>query len=161
MNVRCLRARHRALIGGLLLALGVVLPVGVAGQAVIAEAPAGFDNRTNGFVPQGVFNQAKAEFERRSEIEDGLGPVYNAQACAECHQSPVTGGASQITELLAGRLNEAGAFVPHPGGGPSGVIIHSRATDASLVEAVLPGNDIQTLRQLIGTRQGFRARPYT
>ena len=30
---------------------------------------------------------------------DGLGPLYNAQACVACHQNPVTGAVSQITEL--------------------------------------------------------------
>ena len=31
-------------------------------------------------------------FEERDEIAEGLGPVYNAQSCAECHQNPVAGG---------------------------------------------------------------------
>jgi CxxC motif-containing protein (DUF1111 family) len=30
---------------------------------------------------------------------DGLGPLYNAQSCRECHQNPTSGGPSQITEL--------------------------------------------------------------
>ena len=48
------------------------------------EAPAGFDNKTNGFTPQPTFEADRAAFEDREEIADGLGPVYNAQACAEC-----------------------------------------------------------------------------
>lgn len=137
---------------GILILLAVLPPVQVASQGVLNEAPAGFDNLTNGFVTPGQFQQVKAAFEAREESHTGLGPVYNAQSCAECHANPVTGGSSQITILAAGRLNEAGHFIPHPGGS----IIHSRATDASLVESVLPGNDIQSFRISPSTLgQGF------
>jgi hypothetical protein len=93
-----------------LFAAALVLPFAftssVEGQAAV-EAPRGFDNLTNGFVPQGApdgstpgsFEEAKAEFSGVEEIADGLGPCYNAQSCRECHQNPVTGGISQITEL--------------------------------------------------------------
>src|SRR5215216_2072524 len=42
----------------------------------------------------GDFVNNKAIFEEREDIDEGLGPVYNAQACVECHQSPDTGAAS-------------------------------------------------------------------
>jgi hypothetical protein len=58
------------------------------------EALAGFDNLTNGFVGQPQFDIARETFEERDGIGEGLGPVYNAQSCAECHQSPVTGAIS-------------------------------------------------------------------
>ena len=54
----------------------------VQGQAGATEAPAGFDNKTNGMVPQAEFDAARATFEERDEIADGLGPLYNAQACS-------------------------------------------------------------------------------
>ena len=83
-----------------------------ASTQTVTEAPAGFDDQTNGLLPQGdpnnpndqpgTFVQTKRAFEVRDEKADGLGPVYNAQSCAECHQSPVTGGISQIFELRAG-----------------------------------------------------------
>ncbi|MEP6912203.1 MAG: di-heme oxidoredictase family protein [bacterium] len=96
------------------------------------EAPADFDNQTNGFLKQGdpvprftdpgdvphtTFENDKFVFSAVDEIEDGLGPVYNAQSCRECHQSPVTGAISQITELRAGH-NEGFPvkFVDAPGG---------------------------------------------
>src|SRR5207247_2742214 len=44
------------------------------------------------------------------EIADGLGPLYNAQACRECHQNPTSGAASQITELRVGHLGPDGRF---------------------------------------------------
>src|SRR5438309_1302483 len=81
------------------------LSLTVQGQGGATEAPAGFDNLTNGFLTQTAFNAAKATFEERDEIADGLGPVYNAQGCIECHQNPVTGAGSQISELRAGHLS--------------------------------------------------------
>lgn len=133
--------------GGVLALLALVLPVSVNSQAAFEEAPSGFDNATNGFVPQGRFNQVKSAFEEREEVHTGLGPIYNAQSCAECHANPVVGGISQITILSAGRLNAQGLFVPHPGGS----LIQSRATDASITESVLPGNDIRTFRTSLNT----------
>ena len=59
------------------------------------EALAGFDNLTNGFVTQAQFDIARATFEERESIAEGLGPMYNAQSCAECHQNPVTGATSR------------------------------------------------------------------
>jgi CxxC motif-containing protein (DUF1111 family) len=80
----------------------------------VTKAPADFDNKTNGVVPQGTpvppnttptpgtFEADKFIFSIVDEIGDGLGPVYNAQSCRECHQNPVTGAISQINELRAG-----------------------------------------------------------
>lgn len=50
----------------------------------------------------GTFEADKFIFSIVDEIGDGLGPVYNAQSCRECHQNPVTGAISQINELRAG-----------------------------------------------------------
>jgi CxxC motif-containing protein (DUF1111 family) len=97
-------------------------------QPPIQEAKAnGFDDVTNDFIDQGkppedcmdpvpgTFLQDKAIFEEVDEIDDGLGPVYNAQSCKECHQNPVTGAISQTTELRAGHtLNNT--FFDAPGG---------------------------------------------
>lgn len=106
-----------------------------------SEAPTGFDNQTNGFLTQSDFNAAKDVFEERDDISKGLGPVYNAQSCAECHQSPVTGAISQITELRAGHFDGTN-FIDHPGGS----LINDRATDASIQERVLAGNEVRTFR---------------
>jgi CxxC motif-containing protein (DUF1111 family) len=114
----------------------------VEGQGGATEAPAGFDNQTNGFVTQAEFDAAKATFEERDEIPDGLGPVYNAQSCAECHQNPVTGAISQITELRAGHRDGSGNFVDAPGGS----LINDRAIDASIQERVPGAEDVRTFR---------------
>src|SRR6185295_18262523 len=113
----------------------------VEGQAA-TEAPAGFDNRTNGLLTQADFDAAKATFEERDEIADGLGPVYNAQGCVECHQNPVTAAGSQISELRAGHLDGAGNFVDAPGGS----LINDRAIDASIQERVPGAENIRTFR---------------
>jgi Tol biopolymer transport system component len=94
------------------------------------EAPSGFDNLTNDFEDQPSFDADRQSFENQDKIADGLGPVYNAQSCAECHQNPVTGGISQITELRAGRNDANGHFIEAPGGS----LIQSRAINPKIQE---------------------------
>jgi CxxC motif-containing protein (DUF1111 family) len=106
------------------------------------EAPTGFDDKTNDFVDQPTHNDDRKTFEVRDFIKDGLGPVYNAQSCAECHQNPVSGSVSQINELRAGHLVNPCAptadcppvFVDAPGGS----LINDRAIDARIQERVPP-----------------------
>ncbi|MBV9211741.1 MAG: hypothetical protein JOZ52_13965, partial [Acidobacteria bacterium] len=106
-----------------------------------SEALTGFDNQTNGLTDQATFTADRETFEERDGIADGLGPVYNAQSCAECHQTPVTGAASQIGELRAGHFNGLN-FVDHPGGS----LINDRALDASIQELIFGGNEVRTFR---------------
>jgi CxxC motif-containing protein (DUF1111 family) len=113
----------------------------VEGQGA-TEAPAGFDNRTNGFITQPDFDAVLATFEERDTIADGLGPVYNAQSCAECHQNPVTGGISQITELRAGHNDAFGNFVDAAGGS----LFNDRAINAAIQERVPGAENIRTFR---------------
>jgi hypothetical protein len=40
-------------------------------------------------------------------VESGLAPIYNAHSCRECHQNPVSGGSSQITEVRVGNLGRS------------------------------------------------------
>jgi CxxC motif-containing protein (DUF1111 family) len=119
----------------------------VQGQGGPSEAPAGFNDRTNGMISQAAFDAAKAAFEEREVIADGLGPVYNAQACAECHQNPVTGAISQVAELRAGHLNASGNFVDAPGGS----LINDRAVDASIQERVPGAENIRSFRMSTNT----------
>jgi CxxC motif-containing protein (DUF1111 family) len=112
----------------------------------LTEAPTGFDDQTNGFSKQSRFNSDRKEFDEREDIEDGLGPVYNAQSCSECHQNPVSGGISQITEMRAGHY-DGDNFYDHPGGS----LIHSRAIDAALQERVLDGNEVRAFRTSLNT----------
>src|SRR2546429_420140 len=53
----------------------------------------------------------RGKFEETEAIGDGLGPIFNAQSCRECHQNPVTGSTSQVKELRAGHNDSNGNFV--------------------------------------------------
>jgi CxxC motif-containing protein (DUF1111 family) len=115
---------HRSIISCLFLA--AVTAIGVFGLAQDSptEAPAGFDTPT---LAQNPGSQSKSNgitepagdtyaldqqiYETTHDATTGLGPVYNARACAECHQNPVSGGASQFTELRVGHLDANGNFV--------------------------------------------------
>jgi hypothetical protein len=97
------------------LVITLVLTPAVQSQGGPTEAPALFDNLTNGFTDQATFDADRAAFEAREEKADGLGPIYNAQACVECHQNRVSGGVSQILEVRAGHSGPNGSFVPAPG----------------------------------------------
>ena len=119
---------------------GAPISQGLA-AAALTEAPAGYDNLTNGFVTQAELDTARGVFEEVESIADGLGPVYNAQSCRECHQTPVTGAASQISEFRAGHFNGT-SFVDHPGGS----LINDRAINAAIQERILAGNEVRTFR---------------
>src|SRR5260370_7856972 len=112
-------------IAVLVLLLGV-LAIGFTGLAKrsATEAPAGFETTTlaenpgskstsNGIVepPGDTFALDQQIYEQIHDVNSGLGPVFNGRACAECHQNPVSGGASQFTELRAGHKDANGNFV--------------------------------------------------
>ncbi len=111
------------------------------------EAPAGFDNKTNGSITQTEFEIALATFVEQEEVDEGLGPVYNAQSCGECHQSPVTGGISQINELRAGSLDKRSNFVEAPGGS----LINDRAIHPAIQERVPASATVVTTRTVLNT----------
>ena len=88
------------------------------------EAPFGFDTPTlvtnpasmstgNGVAEPSMdsFMLDQQVYEKQHDVNDGLGPVYNGRSCAECHQNPVSGGASQFTELRIGHNDQNGNFV--------------------------------------------------
>src|SRR3982074_3526951 len=74
------------------------------------EAPTGFDNKSNGVADDATHQADQAKYEEVEQLTAGLGPLYNAQSCRECHQSPVSGGGSQVTELRAGHQGPEGHF---------------------------------------------------
>jgi CxxC motif-containing protein (DUF1111 family) len=128
----------------------------IARRPRATAAPAGFDNLTNGYTEQGPafetidedtveplrsFNDDRFVFEEVEVAADGLGPVYNAQSCRECHQNVVTGGASQVAEHRTGRLN-GDAFFESLGGS----LIQSRATHPEIVEHVAFEDGVRSFR---------------
>src|SRR5271163_431718 len=104
---------------GALIALTLGL-VGIAQQSA-KEAPAGFNTPSfnsaasisNGIVepPGDTFARDQNVYEENEAVKDGLGPVYNATSCVNCHQNPNSGAASKITELRVGHNDANGNFV--------------------------------------------------
>ncbi len=140
-------------IAGLLCALAV----GVAAQT---QAPTGFDNKSNGMVDDATHQADQAKFDEVEGVDDGLGPLYNAQSCRECHQNPVSGAASQVTELRVGHRGPDGRFR-----NPEIPIAHGTViiTGRSLVNdraicpnAQFPNTDIQERVPLTETIQTTR-----
>jgi CxxC motif-containing protein (DUF1111 family) len=140
-----------------LLAVGLLL---IAAGSEPEEAPAAFDNASNSFVDTATHQVDLGIFDGVEVISDGLGPIYNAQSCRECHQSPQSGGLSQVTELRVGHRDPKGNFVNPsiPIAGGSVVIsgrslINDRAIcpngsfpDQEIQERVPETENIRTLR---------------
>ena len=107
-------------------------------QGGATEAPAGFDNLTNGHISQADFDTFRATFEEVEEIDEGLGPTFNDRGCANCHNVPITGGSGKkIPETRAGHFDAGGNFVEHPGGS----LVQDQALNQRIIEHVLPGED--------------------
>ena len=87
--------------------LGLIFTTSVPSST---EAPTGFDNKSNGVADDATHQADQTKFEEVEQLSDGLGPLYNAQSCRECHQSPVSGAASQVTELRVGHQGPNGHF---------------------------------------------------
>ena len=110
-------------------------------------APTGFDDKSNGVADDATHQADQAKFEEFEAMADGLGPLFNAQSCRECHQNPVSGGPSQVLELRVGRKGRDGTFqnpeIPINGGS---VIIRGRTLvnqRAICPNAAYPTTDIQ------------------
>jgi CxxC motif-containing protein (DUF1111 family) len=99
------------LLGLLFATTSPVLHIGAASGQDVSEAPAGFDDQTNGFVNPAQHDKDRGEFEKQATIEEGLGPVYSARSCAACHGQPVSGGGSQMLHVIAGHQDSSGNFV--------------------------------------------------
>ena len=53
---------------------------------------------------QAQFRAGKKVFQRVFEPKDGLGPLFNGNSCAECHETPVVGGVGDEVEVHATRF---------------------------------------------------------
>jgi len=94
-----------------LIAGGILLGLAAQSPTQPPEAVTGFDDQSNGFSDPARRIADQKFFEEVEHIApDGLGPLYNAQSCRECHQTPVTGAASQMTELRVGHLDSHHQF---------------------------------------------------
>lgn len=113
----------------------------VTNATAFTEAPTGFDNQPNGLVNQATFDADRETFDEQEDIDEGLGPVFNARSCGECHATPVSGGSSQVTELRAGHYNGQ-SFIDAAGGS----LINDRSIDSLIQERIPAGNEVRTLR---------------
>src|SRR4029078_2781917 len=80
-------------------------------QSKATEAPSGLEGVSNGVVLDVEHEACGKLFEEVENVNEGLGPLYNAQSCRECHQNPLSGGGSQITELRAGHIGSDHRFL--------------------------------------------------
>jgi CxxC motif-containing protein (DUF1111 family) len=90
-----------------LLAIGVVSLVGL--QAIAQQRPPG-PVPVGGLTPaqQIAFSEGARTFNKRYEIADGLGPVFNDESCSDCHRN---GGGTNETVRRFGRVDR-GVFDP-------------------------------------------------
>jgi CxxC motif-containing protein (DUF1111 family) len=156
----------------LILLLAVVaMDVAVIAREYATEAPAGFDTPTlaqnpgsqsvsNGIAqpPGDTYALDQTKFEQDHDANTGLGPVFNARACADCHQNPVSGGSSQFTEIRAGHLDKDGNFVAATvpiNDGASTIanrsIINDRALIPQAQEHIPDTENIRALRAALNT----------
>jgi CxxC motif-containing protein (DUF1111 family) len=160
--------------------------IGAAAVALVAqqsatEAPAGFTTPTlaqtisstgeltvtpgsqsisNGIAepPGDTFALDQAQFERKHDASTGLGPVFNATACVECHNNGVAGAAGQFTEQRVGHNDSNGNFVNPTitiNEGANTITGRSIVNDRSICpqaqEHVPDTENIRTLRAVLNT----------
>jgi CxxC motif-containing protein (DUF1111 family) len=153
-----------------LLSMLAISLLGIAQQSP-TEAPTGFDTPTlaqhsgsqsvsNGIAepPGDTYALDQGRFEQAHDASTGLGPVFNARACVDCHQNPVSGGSSQFTEIRAGHTDANGNFVaatvPINGGAnviPNRSIISDRALIPEAQEHLPDGESIRAVRAALNT----------
>jgi CxxC motif-containing protein (DUF1111 family) len=119
----------------------------VSAASQFPEAPTGFDNKSNGVVDDVTHQADQVKFDEVEALADGLGPLYNAQSCRECHQNPTSGGPSQVTELRVGhqgpdrRFRNPEISIAH---GAETITGRSLVNDRAICpNAAFPNNDIQ------------------
>ena len=155
--------------------------IALVGQQSQTEAPAGFTTPTLGQTinsareltvnpgsqsvsngieepPGDTFTLDQAQFERRHDPSTGLGPVFNATACVECHNNGVAGAASQFTEQRVGHNDANGNFVNPTitiNEGANTITGRSIVNDRSICpqaqEHVPDTENIRTLRAVLNT----------
>lgn len=143
----------------LLLAFTVAIAAGFAVYSRVQastppEALTGFDDQSNGFSDPTRRTADQKNFEEIEHIApDGLGPLYNAQSCRECHQTPVTGAASQVSEQRVGHLDAHGIFqnpsIPINDGATviaDRTLVNDRAICPQIQEHVPDSETIRTFR---------------
>jgi CxxC motif-containing protein (DUF1111 family) len=161
--------------------IGAAVAVVLIAQQSTTEAPAGFTTPTLGHTvgptgeisgnpgsqsisngiaepPGDTFALDQAQFERRHDPSSGLGPVFNATSCVDCHNNGVTGAASQFTEERVGHKDANGNFVNPTitiNGGANTIsgrsIVNDRSICTQAQEHLPDTENIRTLRAVLNT----------
>ena len=85
---------------------------------------------------RGRFFVGRALFERLATADEGLGPLYNAKRCSDCHDQPVVGGGgTRFPVLKATRFADGQCDLLEAQGGDN---IQRRATELARVHGVAP-----------------------
>ncbi len=132
-------ARRAAWTGLIALALG----------ACAKPAPPELEDPIDGLTDEELerFEEGELIFEGEFAVEQGLGPLFNANACSFCHIEPATGGNGSVREIHATGIGEEGACDPLLAlGGP---VFQQRVTPA-LKEAL--GIDAEPIPDQVKTR---------
>jgi len=134
-----------------------------------AEAPAGFDTPVDNSASQAQgngmvlaqnesFTDDMKTFMEEDDIAGGLGPVYNARGCVDCHANPVVGGGSIVSELRVGHHDAHGNFVNPTitlNDGSTAIanrsLVNDRAICAQAQERVPRSESIRALRATTST----------
>ena len=113
---------------------------------------------SNGMTDNATFSSDEAVFMEEEDIGKGLGPIYNARSCVDCHASPNVGGGSQVTELRVGHRDGHGNFVNptitvNDGGSsiPGRSLVNDRAICDQAQERVPATEGIHALRATTNT----------
>jgi CxxC motif-containing protein (DUF1111 family) len=85
-----------ALLGALVSAQAAIAP----GDPLPGTTPREFEE----------FRLGLEDFREIEEAAEGLGPLFNGTGCASCHNVPVIGGGSPMTEMRAGARAPDGSF---------------------------------------------------
>lgn len=162
---------HRCISVLVLLVAALAMVFAGSAQQDASEAPTGFNTPTlvqnpgSQSVSNGIAEPAgdtyaldQGVFEQENDASTGLGPVFNARACVDCHQNPVSGGASQFTEIRAGHNDANGTFVPATvpiNDGATLISLRSVINDRALVpqaqEHIPDSENIRALRAALNT----------
>lgn len=87
-----------------------------------------------------LFTEGKTQFTRVFTAEDGLGPIFNKESCANCHNTPVGGSGTQTVVRFGIPGQKGGPFDPLESLGGSLLQKLSIDNDNCLEEVpVLPG----------------------
>ncbi len=118
LNWQEMKKRHTVPVLCLAALAAAVTIVGVAQSS--SEAPAALATPinndqsgaiSNGLTDNATFSADEAVFMEEEDIAAGLGPIYNARSCVDCHATVNVGGTSQVSELRVGHNDRNGNFV--------------------------------------------------